>query len=143
VIATGSSANPKSEPAAPAPSMRVEIVSAVTEGRLTVFSGQEVLLSTKLASAHPGEALHFNCPLPPGAHALRVALYRADDSLQLQKEGFAEIVSGSPSALDIHINRRSKFLVRKELAMEVIWPGTHSGASQEASTVATGTSITK
>src|ERR1700676_3696178 len=141
--AAGSLPDSKSEPSTPAFSMRVEIVSAVTEGRLTVFSGQQVLLSTKLASARPGEALHFNCPLPAGAHALRVALYRADDSLQLQKEGFAEIVLGNPSALDIHIERRSKFLIRKELTMEVIWPGSHSGDSQEASSVTPNTSISK
>jgi hypothetical protein len=137
-----SAANLKSETPAPAASMRVEIVSAVTEGRLTVFSGQEVLLSAKLASAHPGEALQFDCPLPPGPHALRVALYRPDDSLQLQKEGFAEIASGGSSALDIHINnRRSKFLVRKELTLEVIWPGPNSGAAQETSSLAPATTI--
>jgi serine/threonine protein kinase len=139
----GSLPDSKSEPSTPASSMRVEIVSAVTEGRLTVFSGQQVLLSTKLASARPGEALHFNCPLPTGAHALRVALYRPDDSLQLQKEGFVEIVLGSSSALDIHIERRSKFLIRKELTMEVIWPGSHSGDSQEASSVTPNASISK
>jgi serine/threonine protein kinase len=141
--AAGSLPDSKSEPSTPASSMRVEIVSAVAEGRLTVFSGQQVLLSTKLASARPGEAMHFNCPLPTGAHALRVALYRPDDSLQLQKEGFAEIVLGSPSALDIHIERRSKFFIRKELTMEVIWPGSHSGDSQEASSVTPNASISK
>jgi hypothetical protein len=141
--ATGSSANSKREPLAPAASLRVEIVSAVSEGRLTVFAGQEVILSTKLDSTRLGEALHFDCPLLPGAHALRVALYRPNESLHLQKEGFAEIVSGGLNTLDIHVNRRSKFLLRKDPTLEVKWPDVHSGASEETSSLTSGMSISR
>jgi serine/threonine protein kinase len=107
-------------------SLRVEIVSAVAEETLAVYAGQDVLISTPLDSAHLGEPLHFDCPLSPGVHPLRVALYRADESLHMQKEGFAEIFSDGSNTLDIHVNRRSKLLIRKEAVLEVNWPNPHS-----------------
>jgi hypothetical protein len=107
-------------------SLRIEIVSAVAEETLAVYAGEDVLISTRLDSAHLGEALHFDCPLSPGVHPLRVALYRADESLHMQKEGIAEIVSDGSNTLDIHVNRRSKLLIRKEAVLEVNWPNPHS-----------------
>jgi serine/threonine protein kinase len=107
-------------------SLRVEIVSAVAEETLAVYAGEDVLISTRLDSAHLGEPLHFDCPLSPGVHPLRVALYRADESLHMQKEGIAEIVSDGSNTLDIHVNRRSKLLIRKEEVLEVNWPNPHS-----------------
>lgn len=107
-------------------SLRIEIVSAVAEETLAVYAGEDVLMSTRLDSAHLGEPLHFDCPLSPGVHPLRVALYRADESLHMQKEGIAEIVSDGSNTLDIHVNRRSKLLIRKEAVLEVNWPNPHS-----------------
>jgi serine/threonine protein kinase len=117
-------------------SLRVEIVSTIAEERLAVYAGQDVLISTRLDSAHLGEALHFDCPLSPGGHPLRVVLYRADESLHVQKEGFAEITSESSNILSIHVNRRSKLLIRKETALEVVWPGPPPTAAQYTSSVA-------
>jgi serine/threonine protein kinase len=117
-------------------SLRVEIVSAIAEETLAVYAGQDVLISTRLDSARLGEPLHFDCPLSPGAHPLRVALYRADESLHLQKEGFAEIVSNESNTLNIRVSRRSKLLIRKETALDVNWPNPHSGAAQYPSPVA-------
>jgi|HubBroStandDraft_6_1064221.scaffolds.fasta_scaffold01315_11 serine/threonine protein kinase len=114
-------------------SLRIEIVSAIAEETLAVYAGQDVLVSTRLDSAHLGETLHFDCPLAAGTHPLRVVLYRADDSLHLQKEGFAEIVPDGSNTLDIRVNRRSKLLIRKEAALEVSWPVPHSAAAQNAS----------
>jgi hypothetical protein len=108
----------------------VEIVSAIAEETLAVYAGQEVLVSTRLDSAHLGEALEFNCPLSAGTHPLRVVLYHADDSLHLQKEGFAEIVSDGSNTLDIRVNRRSKLLIRKEAALEVTWPKASSASTE-------------
>ncbi len=121
---TGTAPSATAHPSLPKPlaSLRVEIVSAIAEETLAVYSGQDVLVSTRLDSAHLGEALEFNCPLSAGTHPLRVVLYHADDSLHLQKEGFAEIVSDGSNTLDIHVNRRSKLLIRKEAALEVTWP---------------------
>jgi hypothetical protein len=107
-------------------SLRIEIVSAVAEETIAVYAGQDVLISTRLDATHLGEPLHFDCALSPGVHPLRVALYRADESLHLQKEGFAEIVSDGSNTLDIHVNRRSKLLIRKEAVLEVNWPNPHS-----------------
>ena len=117
-------------------SLRIEIVSAVAEGTLAVYAGPDVLVSTRLDSAHLGEPLHFDCPLSPGSHPLRVALYHGDESLYMQKEGFAEIVSDSSNTLDIRVNRRSKLLIRKEVALEVSWPNPHSAVAQYTSPLA-------
>jgi hypothetical protein len=107
-------------------SLRVEIFSTIAEETLTVYAGQDVLISTRLDSAHLREPLHFDCPLSPGVHPLRVVLYRADESLHIQKEGFAEIVSAGSNTLDIRVNRRSKLLIRKEAVLEVSWPNPNS-----------------
>ncbi|HKN77251.1 MAG TPA: serine/threonine-protein kinase [Candidatus Acidoferrum sp.] len=109
-------------------SLSVEIVSAVAEETLAVYSGQDLLISTRLDAAHLGESLHFDCPLSTGAHPLRVVLYRADESLHVQKEGFAEIVSDGSNILDIRIDRRSKFLIHKEATLEVSWPNPRAAA---------------
>ena len=120
------------QPSLPKPlaSLRVEIVSAIAEETLAVYAGQDVLVSTRLDSAHLGEALEFDCPLSAGTHPLRVVLYHADDSLHLQKEGFAEIVSDGSNTLDIRVNRRSKLLIRKEAALEVTWPKASSASAE-------------
>ena len=123
------------QPSLPKPlaSLRVEIVSAIAEETLAVYAGQDVLVSTRLDSAHLGEALEFDCPLSAGTHPLRVVLYHADDSLHLQKEGFAEIVSDGSNTLDIRVNRRSKLLIRKEAALEVTWPKASSASAEHTS----------
>jgi serine/threonine protein kinase len=130
------SANPQIPRALQPASLRVDIVSTVAEETLTVFAGQEVLLSARLDAAHLGEPLHFDCPLAPGAHPLRVALYRADESLHLQKEGFAEIVSEGSNILAIRVARHAKLLIRKETALEVIWPNPHSESTHNGSSAA-------
>jgi serine/threonine protein kinase len=132
-VPSGSAQVPSPKPLA---SLSVEIVSAVAEETLAVYSGQDLLISTRLDAAHLGEQLHFDCPLSTGAHPLRVVLYRADDSLHVQKEGFAEIVSDGSNTLDIRIDRRSKFLIRKEAALEISWPNPHAVAGNNASQLA-------
>ena len=117
-------------------SLSVEIVSAVAEETLAVYSGQDLLISTRLDAAHLGEPLHFDCPLSTGAHPLRVVLYRADESLHVQKEGLAEIVSDGSNTLDIRIDRRAKFLIHKEATLEVSWPNPHAAAGNNASQLA-------
>jgi serine/threonine protein kinase len=117
-------------------SLSVEIVSAIAEETLAVYSGQDLLVSTRLDAAHLGEPLHFDCPLSAGAHPLRVVLYRADESLHVQKEGFAEIVSEGSNTLDIRIDRRSKFLIHKEATLEVSWPNPHAASANNASQLA-------
>jgi serine/threonine protein kinase len=107
-------------------SLRIELVSTIAEETLAVYSGQDVLISTRLDAASLGEPHHFDCLLSPGVHPLRVVLYRTDESLHMQKEGFAEIVSDGSNTLDIRVNRRAKLLIRKETVLEVSWPNPHS-----------------
>ena len=132
-VSPSSAQEPSPKPLA---SLRVEIVSAIAEGTLVVYSGQDLLVSARLDATHAGDSLHFDCPLSTGAHPLRVVLYRADESLHVQKEGFAEIVSDGSNTLDIHIGRRSKFLIRKEAALEITWPNPHVAGGKYASQLA-------
>jgi len=61
-----------------------------------------------------------------------VALYKKDRSLQLEKEGFAEMRADAENMLAVHVTHRAKMLVRRELALEVTWPGTTTPAASAA-----------
>lgn len=103
--------------------MHVNVTSAVADEILAIYAGPELLLSTPLDDAHLHETLHFECPMMAGPHALRVALYRADQSLHVQKEGLAEMAAGGSGLLEIHVNRRTKLLLKHGAALDVQWPG--------------------
>jgi serine/threonine protein kinase len=124
-------------------SLRIEIVSAIANETIAVYAGQELLLSTRLEPEHVGESLHFDCPLSPGSHPLRVALYGADLSLHVQKEGLSQILSDGSNTLDIHINRRPKLLIRKETTLEVSWPNPLSAGVRQASPITLAADISK
>jgi serine/threonine protein kinase len=141
--AAAPSLNTPSSAPKPLASLRVEIVSAIAEGTLAVYAGQDVLLTTRLESSKLGEPLHFDCSLSPGAHPLRVVLYRADESLHIQKEGFAEIVADGSNTLDIRVNRHSRLLLRKDAALEVVWPNMHSTAARGSSPLESAASLSK
>jgi serine/threonine-protein kinase len=119
--------------AAPSSGIQIEITSAVNEGTLTVFADRELLFSADLASAGRGQPIHFEHALPAGPHQFRVALYKADRSLQVEKEGFAETRGDGANTLAVHVTRRAKLLVRRGLALEVIWPGALAPAAEHAS----------
>ncbi len=117
--------------------IHIEITSAVNEGMLTVFADRELLFSQDLSSAKQGQPMHFEHALPAGPHQFRVALYKADRSLQLEKEGFAETRSDGANTLAVHVTRRAKLLVRRELALEVNWPGAPVPGSEHAPAIRT------
>jgi hypothetical protein len=119
--------------AAPGSGLQIEITSAVNEGTLTVFADRELLFSADLARQKQGQPMHFEHALPPGPHQFRVALYKPDRSLQLEKEGFAETRGDGANTLAVHVTRRAKLLVRRELALEVIWPGALAPAAEHTS----------
>ena len=122
------------EPTAPAASgLQIEVTSTVAEGTLTVFADRQLLFSVDLATGKKGQPLHFENTLPAGPHQFRVALYKADRSLQLEKEGFAETRGDGADMLAVHIARRAKLLVRHELALEVTWPGASTPHAERAS----------
>jgi hypothetical protein len=115
-----------SEPAPPAArstEIQIEITSAVSEGILTVFADRELLFTQDLSSAKPGQPMRFEHALSAGAHQFRVALYKADRSLQVEKEGLAEMRADAPNTLAVHVTRRARMLVRRELTLDVTWPG--------------------
>ncbi len=119
--------------AAPVSGLQIEVTSAVNEGTLTVFADRELLFSADLATQKQGQPLHFEHALPAGPHQFRVALYKPDRSLQLEKEGFAETRGDGANTLAVHVTRRAKLLIRRELALEVTWPGALAPAAEHAS----------
>ena len=90
---------------------------------MIVFADRELLFSVNLAEEKKGQPVHFEHALAAGPHQFRVALYKADRSLQLEKEGFAETRGDGENTMAVHITRRAKLLIRHELALDVIWPG--------------------
>jgi hypothetical protein len=127
--------------AAPAPTLHIEITSTVNEGTLAVFAEHDLLFTTNLVTTAQGEAVHFEHPLPVGAHQLRVALYKPDKSLRLEKEGLAEIRSGLANTLAVHVNRHSKLLVRHEVALDVTWPAAPVPGSERAAATAKASAL--
>ncbi len=125
--------NEHAAPAASNSGLHVEITSAVHEGTLTVFADRELLFSANLATEKRGQPMHFEHALPAGPHQFRVALYKADRSLQLEKEGFAETSGDGANTMAVHVTRHAKLLVRRELALEVTWPGAAAPAPERTS----------
>jgi serine/threonine protein kinase len=137
---------PASESAAqsaPVPTLHIEITSNVNEGTLAIFAERELLFMTKLATTTLGEPVHFEHALPAGPHQLRVALYKPDKSLRLEKEGLAEIRSDLANTLAVHVNHHSKLLVRREVALDVIWPAAPVLASERAAATVKASALVK
>jgi hypothetical protein len=118
------------KPAASSSGLQIEITSAVKEGTLTVFVDRELLFSRDLAGEKQGQPFRFAHALPAGPHQFRVALYKKDRSLQLEKEGFAETRADAANMLAVHVTHRAKMLVRRELALEISWPGMPAPGAQ-------------
>src|SRR5437867_958985 len=124
LVAALPSSPPVNQPTAtPHSSLQIEITSAVREGTVIVFADRELLFSVNLAEEKKGQPVHFEHALAAGPHQFRVALYKADRSLQLEKEGFAETGGDGENTMAVHITRRGKLLIRHELALDVTWPG--------------------
>jgi len=142
-IAAPSLASESAAQTAPAPNLHIEIISTVNEGTLAIFADRELLFTTNLVTTTPGEPIHFEHPLPAGQHQFRVALYKPDKSLRLEKEGLAEIRSDLANALAVHVNRHSKLLVRRELALDVTWPAASMPGSERAAATAKASALLK
>lgn len=113
--------------------LHINIVSEVTEQTtLAVFSGDELLLTTPLKPEQVGDTLRFNCPIVAGEHALRVVLYRADKTVFMHKENKSELHPDGANTMEVHVNRKSKMLVKHETSLEVVWPSTTTSSSAEA-----------
>jgi hypothetical protein len=133
-LAPASDSAPQS---APASTLQIEITSALTEGTLAIFAARELIFTTNLVTVIPGEAIHFEHALPAGTHQFRVALYKPDRSLRLEKEGLAEIRSDGANTLVVRINHRAKLLLRREFALDVTWPAGSATAERAGGAVRT------
>src|SRR6266404_4924104 len=119
--------------------LRIKIDANVTDGTLAIFADHDFLLTTGLRDHAAADPAALEKLLPAGPHQLRVALYRADKSLQTEKEGLGELRADSENTLVIRVTKRPKMLVRRETALEVIWP---SAISPQRQPVAGSPSVT-
>src|SRR6266404_5189901 len=119
--------------------LRIKIDANVTDGTLAIFADHDFLLTTGLRDHAAADPAALEKLLPAGPHQLRVALYRADKSLQTEKEGLGELSADSENTLIIRVTKRPKMLVRRETALEVIWP---SAISPQRQPVAGSPSVT-
>ena len=88
-----------------------------------LFIGCTLVATSALSVTSAGATLHLERPIAAGAHEFRVALYRPDQSLHLERGGLAEIQSGSANLLSIKVVRHAKMLVKHDAALEILWPG--------------------
>jgi hypothetical protein len=112
--------------------LRIKIDATVGDGTLAVFADHDLLLTTNLREHAAADPMGLERLLPAGPHQLRVALYRADKSLQTEKEGLGELRADGENTLTIRVSKRPKMLVRRETALEVIWPSAISPQRQNA-----------
>lgn len=103
--------------------LEVNIASSVSDEIVAIYADQSLLATVPLTSGTEASPAHLKYPLAAGPHEFRVALYRADRSLQTEKEGLAEIQSGQDNQLGIHVSRHARLLLKHETALEVVWPG--------------------
>jgi hypothetical protein len=109
--------------------LRIDIQSGVTDQTLEIYSGDELLLTAPLQSAHLGDTLRFNCPITAGEHALRVVLYRADKTVFMHKENNSELHADGTNTMEVKVNRKSKMLLKHETSLEVVWPSSTASSS--------------
>jgi serine/threonine protein kinase len=108
--------------ATPQVPLSIEISSAIDGETLAVYADQRLVATAALSVTSSGEKLHFARPLAIGPHELRVALYRPDQSLHLERSGLAELQTATANLLSIQVLRRSKILVKHDAALEILWP---------------------
>jgi hypothetical protein len=112
--------------------LRIKIDTTVTDGTLAIFADHDLLMTTGLRDHDAIDPMRLERILPAGPHQLRVALYRPDKSLQTEKEGLGELRADTDNTLIIRVSKRPKMLVRRETALEVIWPSAISPQHQNA-----------
>jgi serine/threonine protein kinase len=118
--------------------LRIKIDATVADGTLAIFADHDLLLTTELREQAAADPMRLERILPAGPHQLRVALYRADKSLQTEKEGLGELRADGENVLTIRVAKRPKMLVRRETSLDVVWPSAISGQTQHAATAAVG-----
>jgi serine/threonine protein kinase len=112
--------------------LRIQIETKVNDGTLAVFADRDLLLTKALHAGSSDEPIQIEHALAVGPHQLRVALYRADKTLQTEKEGLGEIRTDTENTLTIRVSKRSKMLVKRETSLEVIWPSAIAPMAESA-----------
>lgn len=112
--------------------LQIDITSTTTDGTLAVYADQNLLFTTELHAGSAAEPVHLDRSLPAGPHQLRVALYRPDKSLLVQKEGLTDLRTESLNTLGIRVIRHKKLLLRRDDTLEVSWPGVHASPAAPA-----------
>lgn len=102
--------------------LHIEVLAQASDETLAIYADRELLFTASLRAGDPKKALHLEGALSRGPHQLRVALYRPDKSLHTEKEGLAEIRDDASYTLGIRVARHSKFLWKRDTALEVSWP---------------------
>ena len=109
--------------------LRIDIVSAVADQSVAIYTGDDLLLTTQLQPVHLGDTLRFNCPIRAGEHALRVVLYRGDKTVYRHKENTSELRADGTNTMEVRVMRRSKMLLKHETSLEVVWPSSTAPSS--------------
>ncbi|HXC47900.1 MAG TPA: serine/threonine-protein kinase [Candidatus Sulfotelmatobacter sp.] len=120
--APGGSLTDATPSAARQTSLNIAVVSDVGEETLAIYSDDNLLLTTPLESAHRGDTLRFSCPIAAGDHVLRVTVFRDAREVVAQKENSSELHADGSNTLEVHIYRRSRMLVKHQIALEIVWP---------------------
>jgi len=103
---------------------RIQFSTSAVDGEtIAVYADQHLVATSSLSLTAAGEALHLERPLAAGHHEFRVALYRPDQSLHLERGGLAEIQAGAANLLSIRVVKHAKMLVKHDAALEILWPG--------------------
>jgi serine/threonine protein kinase len=123
--------------------LRIKIDASVGDGTLAIFADHDLLLTTGLRDSAALDPIRLERSLPAGPHQLRVALYRADKSLQTEKEGLGELRADADNTLTIRVSKRPKMLVRHETALEVIWPSAIAPQPAHSTTAVTSATALK
>ena len=116
----------------PQATLNIKVSAAASDQTLAIFSGKELLVTTELHPAHQGDTLKFSCPITPGAHALKVVLYRGDKTILVHKEKTSEMLTEGANTMEIRVNRHAKMLVKHETSLEVVWPSSADSSTEVA-----------
>jgi serine/threonine protein kinase len=114
-------------------SLHIDIVSGVADENVSIFAGDELLLSTPLEATHIGDTLRFECPVTLGEHSFRVVLSRSDETVLIEKASTSQIRSDASNFLGVHVSRHAKLFLKHEALLEVVWPSTVAPIATSAS----------
>ena len=119
----GRSLKDAAPPATRQTSLNISVVSDVGEETLAIYSDDNLLLTTPLESTHRGDTLRFNCPIEARVTMFsRVTVFHGAKEVVAQKENSSELHADGSNTMEVRINRRSRMLVKHQIALEIVWP---------------------